>query len=524
MNKRWSQIGSLAITTTLVAGMLAACSDKDGNAESSAAPAASPAASAAAEVKAPDISKKVELNWYLLGDAHPDQAKIVAEWNKMLEKDLNATVKLNFTTWTEWNTKYNLLLTSGEKIDMLFASSWADFYKFSKQGAFKDLTNLLPTYAPTTWGNVPKEDWSSVTVGGKIYAVPNTNPEYTPDGFVYREDWRKELGTPEFKDLNSIEAYLDAVKTKKNVTPINGAAFENTNRLYFFWQDFQKIGSDLIGATSYSKPHDIVAFPFTQQFEDWAKKMKTWEQKGYWNKTGLADKTEAGDFIKTNQGAIYWRNPSSAGGFINDVKAKGLTMEIGYFPFTRFHNYVIPTLPIANGMAIPKASQNPERSLMVLDKLRNDPAYFNLMTYGIEGTHWAKADDNKHIVIPAPGVDLNKTPRYDIASWGWRYEPNMKGEKGGWEGLDKLKEEFKQISKPDIFGQIYLDYGPVKSEQAAVNQVYEQYGKPLMLGLVEDVDASLKTYRDKLKAAGIDKLLEYVKKEAEAFYAEKGIK
>lgn len=524
MNNKWSRIGSLVITSAMVTTMLAACSDKkDTEPAASTAPSAG-ASTAPSEAAKPDTSKKVALNWYLLGDAHPDQDKIVAEWNKMLEKDLNTTVKLNFTTWNEWQTKYNLLLTSGEKIDMLFASSWADFYKLAKQGAFKDLTSLLPTYAPTTWGNLPKGDWDSVTVGGKIYAVPNTNAEYTPDGFVYREDWRKELGAPELKDLNSIEAYLDAVKTKKKVTPINGAAFENVNRLYFSWYDFKRIGSELIGATSYDKPHDIVAFPFTQQFEDWVKKMKTWEQKGYWNKTGLSDKTEAGDFIKTGQGAVYWRNPSSAGGFINDVNSKGLKMEIGYFPFTRFHNYVNPTLPIANGMAVPKSAPNPERSLMVLDKLRNDPAYFDLMTYGIEGTHYAKTDDPKIITIPAPGVDLNKTPRYDIASWGWRYEPNMKNEKGGWAGLDKLKEEFKPISKPDIFGQIYLDYAPVKSEQAAVNQVYEQYGKPLMLGLVEDVDGSLKTYRDKLKAAGIDKLMDYIKKEAEAFYTEKGIK
>lgn len=245
--------------------------------------------------------------------------------------------------------------------------------------------------------------------------------------------------------------------------------------------------------------------------------------KGYWNKNALSSNQEAGDFIKTGQGAIYWRNPSSAGGFINEVKAKNLDMEIGYFPFSRFHNYVIPTLPSSNAMAIPKSSVNPERSLMVLDKLRNDPEYFNLMTYGIEGTHWAKGEDDKTIVIPAPGVNLDETPRYDIASWGWRYEPNMKKEKGGWDGLDVLKEEFKPISKPDIFGPIYLDYAPVKAELAAVNQVFEQYGKPLMLGLTSDVDASLKTYREKLKTAGVDKLLEYIQEEANKYFDERGI-
>ncbi|GAA0135086.1 ABC transporter substrate-binding protein [Paenibacillus sp. YSY-4.3] len=511
---------SLLLVLSLMITLLAACgggtaSDSPGNKGTEKA--------ANGEGAAGEKLEKVKLSWYLVGDAHKDQSKIVAEWNKMLERDLNTTVDLKFTTWNDWKTKYNLLLTSGEKIDMIFASSWADFYKLSKQGAFLDLKDLLPEYAPTTWGNVPQEDWDSVTVSGGIYAVPNTNPEYTPLGYVYREDWRKEFGLPEFTDLDSIEAYLDAVKTQKKVIPINGAAYENINSLYRFWNDFQLIGGDVIGATSYDNPRDIQILPYTEEFEVWVKRMKTWEQKGYWNKNALSSNQEAGDFIKTGQGAIYWRNPSSAGGFINEVKAKNLDMEIGYFPFSRFHNYVIPTLPSSNAMAIPKSSANPERSLMVLDKLRNDPEYFNLMTYGIEGTHWAKGEDDKTIVIPAPGVNLDETPRYDITSWGWRYEPNMKKEKGGWDGLDILKEEFKPISKPDIFGPIYLDYAPVKAELAAVNQVFEQYGKPLMLGLTSDVDASLKTYREKLKTAGVDKLLEYIQEEANKYFDERGI-
>lgn len=66
-----------------------------------------------------------------------------------------------------------------------------------------------------------------------------------------------------------------------------------------------------------------------------------------------------------------------------------------------------------------------------------------------------------------------------------------------------------------------MDYDPVKTELAAVNQVFEQYGKPLMLGLIPDVDAALKTYRDKLKSAGIEKLLTYVKEQSNQFLTKK---
>lgn len=531
LKRKKAGIGLIAVS--MLAAALSGCSGgNDKNAASTGASSstgASPSASASAssgEAAKPDTSKKVTLNWYLLGDAHKDTDKVVAEWNKMLEKDLNTTVKLNFTSWTDWQTKYNLLLTSGETVDMIFASSWADYYKFAKKGAFLDLKDLLPTYAPETWKTVPEQDWKDVSVGDSIFAVPSTFPEYTPDGIVYREDWRKELNLPEIKDLDSIEAYMDGVKkAKPKVTPINGKAWNEQFYLFLNYYDFKQIGGDsgVIVSKSYDTPRDIIAYPFTDEFEQWVKRMKTWAQKGFWASNTLSDSAEAGDGIKTGNGAVYWRNPAGAGGFINDLKKSNPEMEIGYFPFTRFHNYAVPNLSINNGMAVPKSAANPERSLMVLDKLRNDPAYFNLMTYGIAGTHYDDLGDGKHILVPAKGQDPKVVTKYDIASWGWRYEPNMRSEEGGWAGLDALNEEFKGESKPNIFAPVLMDYQEVKTQVAAVNQVFQQYGQPLMMGLVADPDKALATYREKLKKAGVDELLAYVQKQANAYFDEKGI-
>jgi putative aldouronate transport system substrate-binding protein len=528
MNRKFTQFFSIVLTLSMLIVIISACS-KDNNSPAASSESSPAESSAAADPAAPDTSKKVELVWYLLGDAHQDTPKVIAEWNKMLEKDLNTTIKVNFTTWTEWETKYNLLLTTGEKIDMIFASTWANYFRFAKQGAFMDLTDLLPTYAPQTMATVPEQDWNEVKVDGKIYAVPNTNPEYTPDGIVYREDWRKELNLPEITNLDSLEAYMDGVKkAKPGVTPINGYAWNEVSSLFRAVSGFETIGGDgnsLVVAKSYDTPHDIIAYPFTPEFESYVKRMKTWASKGFWTSSTLSNKTEAGDLIKTGTGAIYWRNMPGAGGYISDLKKTNPEMEVAYFPFTRFQNYAIPNLSINNGMAIPKSSKNAERTLMVLDKLRNDPKYFNLMTYGIEGTHYSMMPDGKHYMAPPEGVQVAKDwKKYDIASWGWRYEPNMLKEEGFWPDFDKFNEEFKAESKPSIFAPISLDYAPVKAQQAAVNQIFKQYGQPLIMGLVPDVDKALATYRQKLQAAGIDKLVEYVKAQAETYYTERGIK
>ncbi|XEC94238.1 extracellular solute-binding protein [Paenibacillus tarimensis] len=525
--KLLSAFVALFMAVTLLAGCVQNTSNPQTGGQTNTGTSSENGSESTGGNKEPDTSKKVELVWYLLGDGHKDQKEIVAEWNKMLEQELNTTVKLNFTTWTDWQTKYNLLLASGEKIDMIFASTWADYYKFANQGAFLPLNDLLPVYAPETWKNVPEQDWEEATIKGNIYAVPATYPEYTPDGLVYREDWRQELGLPEIKDLDSIEAYLDGVKKTKGITPINGKAYNEIFTLFKSYHDYQQIGGDsgVIVASSYETPRDIIAYPFTAEFEAWVKRTKSWADKGFWNSDTLSSQVEAGDAIKVETGAVYWRNAPGAGGFIIDVEKSNPDMKLGYFPFTRIHHYAMPNLSVNNAMAIPKNAANPERSLMVLDKLRNDPKYYDLLNYGIEGKHYSLAEDGKHIVTPPANLqDTKDFIGYGIASWGFRVESMERVKRaGGWSEFDALLEEFKSESRPNIFAPVLMDYAPVKSQQAAVNAVIQQYGMPLMMGLVPDVDKALETYRKQLEAAGVNDLLEYVKEQAYAYFDEKGI-
>lgn len=529
MNGKIKNLFSVVISSLLVISLLASCGGNAGNGGKAAVDQPNTGNTGSPQNEGSiDLSEKVELVWYLLGEPHKDTEAVVAEFNKMLAEELNTTVKLNFTSWADWETKYNLLLSAGERIDMIFASTWANYYKYAAQGAFLPLDDLLPVYAPETWKNVPEQDWKEAKVNGKIYAVPSTYPEYTPDGIVYREDWRKELELPEIKDLDSIEAYLDGVKREKGVTPINGKAYNEIYTMFRAYYDFLHIGGDsgVVVATSYDTPRDIVAYPFTDEFEQWVKKMRTWAEKGYWNSDTLSSQSEAGDAIKVGTGAVYWRNAPGAGGYIMGQKTDNPDIELAYFPFSRFHNYVMPTLSVQNAMAIPKSAKYPERSLMVLDKLRNDPKYYDLMTYGFEGVHYDISEDGRTIVTPpASRADDPDYSNYDIASWGWRVESMQRVKPaGGWPEFDNLLAEFRETSRPNIFAGVMMDYEPVRAEQAAVNAVMQQYGLPLMMGLITDVEKGLETYRKQLEAAGVHKLVDYVKEKANAHFDAIGVK
>lgn len=101
---RFSAILSGALFITALTGCSSSPEPKQGDA-TPVASAAAPAATVKAE--APK-REKVELQFYMLGNAPKDLQIIQDEVNKLALKDLNTTVKFNYTTWTDWDQKYKL--------------------------------------------------------------------------------------------------------------------------------------------------------------------------------------------------------------------------------------------------------------------------------------------------------------------------------------------------------------------------------------------------------------------------------
>ena len=100
----------------------------------------------------------------------------------------------------------------------------------------------------------------------------------------------------------------------------------------------------------------------------------------------------------------------------------------------------------------------------------------------------------------------------------------MRNDAGIWEGYEDLMDYLKSVEVSNKFGSVTIDYSNVQAELAAVNQVVQQYGYPINIGIVEDVDAAIEEYRSQLKAAGIDVLLAEVASQMEAYYAKNNIK
>jgi len=522
---------ALLLSIILIVSSLAACSTKnEGNkgTGATAKPTDAPKATDAPNGEEPktgiDTSKRVELQFYMLGNAPKDIDFIQSEINKMALEDLNATVKFNYTTWTDWDQKYKLLLGSGQQVDLIFTAEWTQYQSYAKRGAFLPIDDLLPVAAPVLNDFVPADMWEAVKIDGKIYTVPATYKEYVTDGFVWREDLRKKYDLPTPVDIPTFEQYLEGIKKNEpDMVPLSMNSDMKTN----LSDRLRGISHDPIGAVGYGlgiryeSPTDVYPYWGSEEHLNDLVTLKRWQDNNYMVKNVLSVKDTLQDQITSGKAAaLLGDNPTRYNDMVIKIQAAHPDWELGYHPFPMTNGIATPVHPIHNGFAIPASSNNAERALAFYEKMVTDKRYNLLTQYGVEGKNYEVKDGYYTMIGDS---NSNGFPREAMNGWAWRNPEYMLFDKN-YDGVKKIFDELDKIQVPDKFTGFAEDYSGYQAERAALEQVEKQYLYPLTAGLVKDVEKGLKEFMDKAKAAGLEKIQQEYTKQWLQYVQEQGIK
>ena len=531
MGKQSRRMVSLAVALILLLSLVSACSSNNnnggnnGNTSNVSDATAKPSENTATDKPAGiDTSKKVELQLYMLGNAPKDLPKIEEEVNKMAMEDLNATVKFNYTTWTDWEQKYKLLLSTGQDVDLIFTADWTQFQQYAKKGAFLKLDDLLPVDAPTLYDFVPQDMWDAVRIDNNIYTIPATYKEYVTNGFVWREDLRKKYNLPTPVDIASFEAYLDGIKQNEpDMQPLAigsdlGGALSDP---------FLDVHRHIVGAlpygmfATYENPSEMTSYWGSPEHLEDLQTFKRWADKGYISKNELNETESNQDKLTAGTAAaMLGDNPTRYNSTNSNMQSVHPDWELGYSPYGLTTGYATPVHPIHNGFAIPKNSKNADRALAFYEKLVMDKRYNQLTEYGIEGVNYTV--DNGYYKMVG-NADTNGFLRENMNGWAWR-NPEFMLFEPSYDGVQKIFAELDKIQAPDIYTGFAEDYTDYQAERAALEQVEKQYLFPLMAGQVKDVEAGLKTFMEKANQAGLQKVQEAYKKQWQTYLDEQGIK
>jgi len=469
-----------------------------------------------------DVSTKVSLNFLSMADMPKDNDFVLGKINEKLLQDLNCELKFTYLTWTDWQNRYALMLASGEPMDAAYGASWLNYYVQAKKGAFLALDDLLPKYAPVLNRLVPKAKWDGVKVGGKIYGVPRWDYNFVQRGFMYREDLRAKYKVPEIKSVDSMIAYLDAIK--KNEPKMVGMTESNwmaeliiyVTKTKYQWID----GYDPYGATTGmlvadpSKPSELLSIFDLPEYKTLVTKMKECADKGYWAKDILSyqgnPKTDFAAGLAASQPSA---NPDGPPTPAATWATEHPDWKVGYYFYPDLNNTPQSSMPAQDVTVILPRSKNPERALMVVEKFLSDRSYFNLFMYGVEGRNYKVAADGS--------LDNSWVPAEQkfggVAMWCWLNRYFELPKKYGWEGRNALLARLEKTLVPNPFSGFAIDTTAVQAEAAAITQVYNQYVKPLQTGLVANVDTALAQVKDRMKSAGFEKWKVEIQKQLQAW-------
>lgn len=468
-----------------------------------------------------DTSKEVKVVMYLYGGEGVANKNILAELNKKLKESINTTLEVKYIDWGDVNTKYPLLWTSGEQFDMAYVASGAavPYATLAKQNALVDITNMIDTYAPKLKTELGSK-WNNVKVNGKIYSVPNTYSEYTAYGFVTRKDIMDKNNIKSVSSIADMETYMDAA-LKSGMVPLNGSA-NLAMDLYRMligttsdWIDAPGIpSSEMYLAANKNNPGNVFHPAFTDEFENLAVKMREWAQKGYWSKDILSSSQDDKDNFYNGLSASYISHqPDWTGNYGNQLKKlPGITSE--FYAFPEANGKFIKSTGVGAATGISKNSKNPERSLMVIEKLMTDKECYNLFQYGIQGKQY-EIQDGK---ITQPANFDAKIDGGGFSGWAFRMDKFNIPQKSEDPRRYTLNEAWSKVAIESPYIGFSFDSSSVSAQLSAIANIDSQLGIQILLGkTAQDPKAAVAEYRKQLKAAGVDDVVNAVKSQYSKF-------
>ncbi|WP_171681780.1 DUF3502 domain-containing protein [Paenibacillus planticolens] len=471
-----------------------------------------------AQVKGQQNEQPVELTFYIANSPVKDMDRIMEAANKIIKEKINATLKLVVTDWSTYPQKVNLMISSGEPFDLAFTGSFGElnYFQNASKGAFKDITELLDKYAPTTKSRVPENIWQGIKVNGKIFGSINyqvwgmagARGVQLRKDFVdkYQFDWKSA------KKWEDLTPFLDAVKKgEPDMIPweysIQQDNFADMSVVY----GMDSVGDNKIpGWVRYNdKDIKVINQYETQEYKDYLKLFRSWYQKGYIKKDAATMKDYVPD-RKAKRIAALYANPYPD---LVDMPELSTSSFMAMAPpddkvysYTkRFTEpFISANTPSTALVAVGANSKHPEKAVQLIELLNTNDELFHLLAFGQDGKDYKKIGEKK--------IDMIKDQyNFNWSEWeiGQSYGRMLWDQNTDVESREKSLNIIYQADKTAMISPVMgfvFNTEPVKTQMANVDATLKELLYALDSGTA-DPDKYYEEFIKKLKNAGADDII-----------------
>lgn len=430
---------------------------------------------------------------------------------------LNCDYEVEFIAGSDYQNKLTVMAATGDSWDLNFDSNWTGIFQMMAKDAYMSLDELLPEYAPDLYVKYEETGvLNSAKNKGHIVCLPWTQTMNNRPFFQWRGDLAEAAGIEVDKEnFNTIEdvdkllyqmkeAYPDRYTTAISQMVSGGwAEVDASMGLYINLED-----PDCKITPAEEIPDFITAMEYAEK----------WQRDGIIWKDVLTDQHDANSLL--NEGKIITR-----WGTHEFAHSKKTWVEEGaYWDFTEVYvdDLYANRSPLANAMAIPVTSENPERTLMFLNLLETDKTLYDLVQYGIEGKTYVL--DGERANYPE-GMDSASS---NYMGWGGQWalwKPQFMRPTGGYS--DTFWEDeaaYAASSDKNMYSPLEgfsFDATNVMTETAQRTQIYSDAKKLLEVGLAGDTHEALEKLAQDSDGANFQTVLEEYQKQIDDFLASK---
>ena len=454
----------------------------------------------------------------LNGSTQPDEERIEQKINEILEPELNANLDIVVLPWASASQQLQLMLSGDEKIDVFYTQA-TNAVQYMNAGQIVDMSELIDKYG-TNIKQIYGEDIAKINqIEGFVYGVPNQIERGSIPAIFMRKDLveKYNIDTTQIKEPKDLESVFETVKAgEPDMTMLYSINDGDTPVTRLFRGDNLSDNNYLGVLMDQTNSTKLENFFATDWFKDTTTMLYNWYQKGYISQ-------DAGTNTEN------WRTVCKAGNLFSLFFAyhPGTPVEFesstGYdFEIVPFYNEPIINSSSYNGVtfSIAQNSENPEKTMEVLDYIYGSSEIMNLLNWGEQDKDYVIEDADNGIINFPEGITSDNAG-YNL-NLGWELPNQFIAYK--WTGSDpqlwEKMEEFNGSAKSSKAVGFLFDSSNYSSEIAALSNIVKQYSGALYSGS-GDPDELIPELLEALDDAGINEVIQAKQEQLDAFLAAK---
>ncbi|WP_271749895.1 ABC transporter substrate-binding protein [Cohnella rhizoplanae] len=431
------------------------------------------------------------------------------ELNARLKKELNIKLELTYIPWSDYQSKVELALSTGENYDLFwYGMSFVSDYK--AKGYLRPLDSLLQTHGQALTANIPLDNFKQYRMDGRLWAIPSQ--AFTSAGkftsVMVRQDLLESVGMKEIRTIADLEAFYLKMRA---VDPSYYGYLETDRGQDVLWRELSDQPLTFLDENQMFAVNEetgaLVNYLESDLYEEVARVRERWvgigliDKRLAGNKAANIDEEVAGKLL-FRVGAVSraMENLQTVQNADPDAKLRE------YYLFPSKPKYIVA--PSNEAYMIPANAQHPELAMQFMNWILQSKEHYNFIIYGVEGKDYRIEDDKIKLLT-------NDQFMYE---WMWRNKNYFMATTNVDDSVvqDMMhNDDNAKISR--IFG-FHFNPEPVKNEYAKVLAIYNEKFLPINLGIVS-YDKEFPGSMEALNKAGYDKVWGELQRQYAAFRA-----